>query len=61
MTELELDTRNHNTRTTAALRFDNRLDSCNHPHPQGQIGRDDDRLHTRYAVQRSSSSGGGPS
>jgi len=39
MTEPELDARNHNTRTTATLRFDNRLDSCNHPHPQGRIGK----------------------
>lgn len=59
MTEPEFDARNHNTRTTAALRFDNSLDSCNHPHPQGQIGRDDGRLHTCDVVQRSSFSGGG--
>ena len=59
MTEPELDARKHNTRTTAALRFDNRLDSCNHPQPRGRNGRDDGRLHTRDAFQRSSSSGGG--
>jgi hypothetical protein len=61
MTEPALDARNVNTLTTAALRFDNHLDWCNHPHPQERIGSDDDRLDVFHAVQRSSFNGGGSS
>jgi hypothetical protein len=38
MIEPKLEERNNNTITTATLRFDNHLDSCNHPQSQGWNG-----------------------